>query len=143
MDPHCIFCRIAAGVSPCYKIYEDDFTLAFLDIAMDAPGHTLVIPKQHEDSLLSCGPETAARLMEAARRISRHYVEDCGYTGVNILNASGASAQQSVPHLHLHILPRKEGDGINAWPNLGQHPTDLAAMGEKLSMLNPEGPQRK
>ena len=133
--PGCIFCQIAAGQAPCYKIYEDDHTLAFLDIAMDAPGHTLVIPKHHEDHAVSSSPETLAHLMEAVRVISRHYIEDCAYDGVNILNASGAAAQQSVPHLHFHIIPRTKGDGLNTWPALGRHETDLAAMQQKLTML--------
>lgn len=136
--PGCIFCKIAAGESPCYKIYEDDEVLAFLDIAMDAPGHTVVIPKKHQGELFTSGPETAARLMEAVRLISRHYVEDCGFDGVNVLNASGAAAQQSVPHLHFHIIPRREKDGLNAWPSLGRHETDLAAVREKLTMIEPK-----
>lgn len=133
-QPGCIFCQIAAGEAPCYKIYEDEACLAFLDIAMDAPGHTVVIPKGHEGCLPSCGPETAARLMDAVWRISRHYVEECGYDGVNILNASGTAAQQSVPHLHFHIIPRRKGDGLNAWPALGRQESDLEAMREKLAM---------
>jgi len=136
----CIFCRIAAGESPCYKIYEDEFILAFLDIAMDAPGHTVVIPKQHEDGLFTSGPEITGRLMEAVRLISHHYVEDCGFDGVNVLNASGSAAQQSVPHLHFHIIPRMEKDGLNAWPDLGRHECDLAAWKEKLTMIKP-GPE--
>lgn len=79
----CVFCKIVAGEAPCYKIYEDESVLAFLDIAMDAPGHTLVIPKEHQGELFASGPETSARLIEAVRLISRHYVEDCGYDGVN------------------------------------------------------------
>ncbi len=134
----CVFCRIVAGEAPCYKIYEDDFILAFLDIAMDAPGHTVVIPKQHEGDLFTSAPETTARLMDAVRRISRHYVEDCGYDGVNVLNASGTAAQQSVPHLHFHIIPRREEDGLNTWPELGHHESDLKAMQEKLTMIKPE-----
>ena len=105
---------------------------------MDAPGHTLVIPKEHQGELFASGPETSARLIEAVRLISRHYVEDCGYDGVNILNASGTAAQQSVPHLHFHILPRKKGDGLNTWPSLGSHKTDLAAMQKKLTMIGQE-----
>ena len=134
----CVFCKIVAGEAPCYKIYEDESVLAFLDIAMDAPGHTLVIPKEHQGELFASGPETSARLIEAVRLISRHYVEDCGYDGVNILNASGTAAQQSVPHLHFHILPRKKGDGLNTWPSLGSHKTDLAAMQKKLTMIGQE-----
>lgn len=134
----CIFCRIAEGRAPCYKIYEDEDTLAFLDIAGDAEGHTVVVPKQHAENIVQCGSETAARLMETVKLISEHYVNFCGYQGVNLLNASGESAQQSVPHLHFHIIPRKKDDGLNAWPALGRSDSDLEAVCERLSLIPPQ-----
>lgn len=137
-EPDCIFCRIAAGKAPCQKIYEDESTLAFLDIAGDAEGHTLVIPKQHAETLMDCDSETCARLMETAKLVAEHYVRDCGYEGVNLLNASGESAQQSVPHLHFHIIPRKKGDGITAWPELGQDKTPLEEVQKRLTLLPPK-----
>ncbi len=137
-EPDCIFCRIAAGKAPCQKIYEDEYTLAFLDIAGDAEGHTLVIPKQHAKTLMDCDSETCARLMETAKLVAEHYVQDCGYEGINLLNASGESAQQSVPHLHFHIIPRKKGDGITAWPELGQDKTPLEEVQKRLTLLPPE-----
>ena len=136
--PDCIFCQIIAGTAPCHKIYEDEETLAFLDIAGDAEGHTLVIPKQHAETLMDCGEETCARLMETAKLVSQHYVENCGYQGVNILNASGKSAQQSVSHLHFHIIPRRENDGLNTWPELGQNDTPLIELEKRLTMISPE-----
>lgn len=132
--PDCIFCKIAAGDAPCQKIYEDEYTMAFLDIAGDAEGHTVVIPKEHVENLIDCGEETCARLMETVKRISEHYVKSCGYQGVNMLNASGSAAQQSVPHLHVHIIPRRENDGLNAWPELGQDHTSLEELREKLAV---------
>lgn len=135
VQPDCIFCQIAAGKAPCRKIYEDEYTLAFLDIAGDAEGHTIVIPKNHAETLMDCGSETCARLMETVKLVSEHYVKDCGYEGVNLLNASGKSAQQSVPHLHFHIIPRKERDGLNAWPELGQDSTPPEIMEQRLTMV--------
>lgn len=135
-EPDCIFCQIAAGKSPCWKIYEDESTMAFLDIAGDAEGHTVVIPKRHTGTLMDCGSETCARLMETVKLISEHYVRDCGYEGVNLLNASGKSAQQSVPHLHFHIIPRKAGDGINAWPELGKDNSSLEELCGRLTMIS-------
>lgn len=104
----CIFCKIINGEIPSYKIYEDEYTYAFLDIAKDIEGHTLVIPKKHALNVLDCETEILTKLLETVQRISKHYVEDLGYDGVNILNASGAAAEQSVFHLHFHILPRKK-----------------------------------
>lgn len=135
--PDCIFCRIAAGEAPCYKIYEDDSTLAFLDIAGDVEGHTVVIPKQHAENLIECGTETAENLMSAVKAVSEYYVNFCGYDGVNVLNASGKSAQQSVPHLHFHIIPRKAGDGLNTWPDLGKTAGSLEETQKRLTMLDP------
>lgn len=112
----CIFCKIIAGELPSCKIFEDGHTYAFLDIAGDAAGHTLVIPKEHYANILDCPPDMLAHVMETVRKISRHYVENCGYDGVNILNCNGESAHQSVYHLHFHIIPRKKGDGMRWWP---------------------------
>lgn len=112
----CVFCRIIAGNLPALKVYEDERTLVIMDIARDVDGHMLVIPKKHVQSLLDCDPETLAALMATAQKVARHCVNRCGYDGVNLLNASGESAGQSVAHLHLHLIPRQKGDGIDAWP---------------------------
>lgn len=112
----CVFCKIAAGEVPSRKIFEDEHTLAFLDIAGDVDGHILVIPKKHVKNILDCGRETLEQVMGTVKKVSGHLVENCGYDGVNLLNASGESAGQSVPHFHVHIIPRKTGDGIDAWP---------------------------
>ena len=137
---HCPFCRIAQGEAPCYKIYEDQYTLAFLDTAGDVEGHTLVIPKVHVETIDHCPEEIALQLAGTVRLVSEHYVKDCGYDGVNILSASGKTAQQSVPHLHFHILPRKQGDGLNAWPRLGKDHHDLQEVAQRLRIAQPENP---
>ena len=95
-----------------------------------------MIPKQHTENLVECGEDTAAHLMETVKSVSEHYVNSCGYQGVNILNASGESAQQSVPHLHFHIIPRRRDDGLNAWPSLGKNDSDLAEVCRQLSMIS-------
>lgn len=113
----CIFCRIAAGDIPSLKVYEDDYTLVFMDIAKDVDGHMLAIPKKHVKNILDCDEETLQRLMATVKRIANHCVENCGYEGVNLLNASDESAGQSVPHFHIHMIPRKADDDIDAWPS--------------------------
>lgn len=117
MNEDCIFCKIIKGEIPSRKIYEDEYTYAFLDITPDAFGHTLVIPKKHCVNILDCQPDTLAKVMETAQLIAKHYVNDCGFDGVNILNCNGKSAHQSVFHFHLHIIPRKDGDNMRWWPN--------------------------
>ena len=131
----CIFCKIIKGDIPSYKIYEDDKVYAFLDIACDAVGHTLVIPKKHCTNVLDCDRDYLDAVMEAVQKIAKHYVDDCGFDGVNILNASGSSAQQSVFHLHFHIVPRKADDGLNLWPLDGKKEMDLQAIANKLTLI--------
>lgn len=112
----CTFCRIINGEIPSMKIYEDEHTLVFLDIARDVDGHMLAVPKKHVKNILDCDAETLFHLMNAVKKVSNHCVGNCGYDGVNLLNASDESAGQSVAHFHIHIIPRKHGDGIDAWP---------------------------
>lgn len=142
--PDCIFCKILSGEADCRKIYEDELTLAFLDIADDAEGHTLVIPKEHAETLMDCRPETAEALMHTVQLVARHYTGHCGYEGVNILNASGAAAQQSVPHLHFHIIPRKSGDKQDTWcRTLHSSKEDLDELCQKLTLLKTEAETNK
>ncbi|MDE5855880.1 MAG: HIT family protein [Anaeroplasmataceae bacterium] len=131
---NCVFCKILSGELPSYKIYEDEYTYAFLDIAKDVDGHTVVIPKKHVTNILDCDAETLSNVAEAIRLISKHYVEDLGYDGVNILNASGKAAEQSVFHLHFHIIPRKEKDGLHAWPSFPGTSHSLEEMAELLKL---------
>ena len=112
----CLFCKIIKGEIPCYKIYEDDYTIAFLDIAKDVDGHTLVLPKKHFPSILDCENETLNQVMNTVKLISNHYVNNCGYSGVNIINNNGESAEQTIKHLHIHIIPRKDNDNLSAFP---------------------------
>ena len=112
----CIFCKIINGDAPSGKIYEDEYTFVLLDIMNDVDGHTIVIPKKHVNNILDCDIETLNYLMKTVKLISNHYVDNCGFQGVNLLNANGAAAQQSVAHFHMHIIPRKNNDGIDAWP---------------------------
>ena len=113
----CIFCKIINGTAPSMKIYEDEYTVAFMDIAKDVDGHLLVVPKTHCKNILDCNDESLINVMRTVKRISNHLVDNCGYDGVNLINASDESAGQDVFHFHIHIIPRKVGDNIKAWPN--------------------------
>ena len=130
----CIFCKIIKGEIPSYKIYEDDKVYAFLDIACDAVGHTLVIPKKHCTNVLDCDKSYLDAVIQAVQKISNHYVNNCGFDGVNVLNASGAAAEQSVFHLHFHIVPRKTGDGLKMWPLTDKQGLDLKAIASQLAL---------
>ncbi len=131
---NCIFCKILKGEIPSYKIYEDDYAYAFLDISRDTYGHTLVIPKQHYVNVLDCDADDLSHVIQAVQKVANHFVDHCGFGGVNILNASGVDAQQSVFHLHFHVIPRKKDDGVDAWPFHDEQDYDLAEICKALKM---------
>lgn len=130
----CIFCGLVSGSLPCMKVYEDEFTLAFMDTAGDVDGHILAVPKKHVVSILDCDEETLSRLMSTVRKVSLHLAENCGYDGVNLLNASGESAGQSVPHFHIHLIPRRSNDAIDAWPRFRGAVRDTRDLFREISM---------
>lgn len=131
---NCVFCKIISGEFSSRKIYENEHVFAFLDIAKDVDGHILVVPKKHVKNILDCDEETLKYLMNAVQKISKHLVDVCGYDGVNLLNASDESAGQTVPHFHVHIIPRKNGDGVDAWPKFNGSNCDLDDMMNKLRL---------
>lgn len=130
----CIFCSIIKGDIPSFKIYEDEYTYAFLDIAGDYYGHTLVIPKKHCENILDADSETLSHVMNTVNLVSNHYVKNCGFTGVNLLNCSGKDAEQSVYHLHMHIIPRKNDDNLKIFPTANKQNFDMQAICDKLHM---------
>lgn len=130
----CVFCKIISGEFSSRKIYEDEFTLAFLDISKDVDGHILVVPKKHFKNILDCDTETLSRVFETVKKVSNHLTENCGYDGVNLLNASDESAGQTVPHFHIHIIPRKNGDGLDSFPKFPGAKFELDEMCEKLKI---------
>ena len=115
---NCIFCKVVAGEIPATKIYEDEVALAFLDIGPISEGHTLVIPKQHFDKLHDCPAEILGRVSGCLGRIARAVVAATGADGYNVLCNNGRAAGQLVDHMHFHIIPRNNGDGVfNRWPS--------------------------
>lgn len=130
----CIFCKIIKGDIPCYKIYEDENVFAFLDIAKDIYGHTLVIPKKHCKNILDANDEVLKNVMIAVKKISNHYINECGFDGVNIINASNECAEQSVFHFHMHIIPRKNGDKLKVFPHFLGTDAELEDVQEKLKL---------
>lgn len=121
----CLFCDIVDGKIPSYKIYEDDYTYSFLDISNDANGHILVIPKKHFQNILDCDSIYLSHIMETIKLIGKHLTEKCGFSGINVLNASGKEAEQTVFHLHFHIIPRKANDNMNVFPTLSKNEKDI------------------
>ncbi|HBS02524.1 MAG TPA: HIT family protein [Firmicutes bacterium] len=104
-----IFCKIIDGEIPGTKVYEDDDVLAILDISQVTKGHTLVMPKKHYSDILSTPAETVHKVYDVAQRIGQAMVGVLGAKGVNILTNAGEVAGQSVPHFHVHVIPRYVG----------------------------------
>ena len=130
----CIFCKIASGEIQGMRVYEDAETLAFMDLAKEVDGHVLVIPKKHCKNILDCDAETLSAVMNTVKKVSLHLTEKCGYDGVNLLNASDESAGQSMPHFHIHIIPRRKNDGIDAWPAFAGAKEEIADVFERIRM---------
>jgi histidine triad (HIT) family protein len=112
-----IFTRIINGELPCAKVYEDDLIFAFMDAGQVNPGHVIIASKQPYETLLDADEETAAALMRAASRIAKAVDRAFHPEGFTILQANKAAGWQTVPHLHLHVLPRHANDGVDlTWP---------------------------
>jgi histidine triad (HIT) family protein len=111
-DSECIFCKIARGEIPCYKVYEDELCIAFLDINPSSRGHTLVLPKEHVTSFVTCPKELLNHLFDVAQIVAQAQIKQLGATGVNIISNVGKSAGQSVNHFHIHVIPRYDNDGL-------------------------------
>lgn len=108
----CIFCAIVAGAAPSWRVYEDEHTVAFLDINPIVPGHTLVVPKNHSADLHDIGAEDLTQTTLSAQTVAGLLTERLECHGVNLLHATGAAAWQTVFHLHLHVLPRFNEDRL-------------------------------
>lgn len=135
MKNDCVFCAIAAGEIPSFKIYEDDFVLAFLDINPFSEGHTLVIPKEHYKGLLDVPSDVLAVLLERVQKVSSHIAKALACDGFNILQNNGAAAGQTVNHIHFHIVPRMEGSVLSFESGKGDM-EKLSALASRLRLEN-------
>ena len=110
-DP-CIFCAIASGEMPSFKIYEDDRTIAFMDINPATKGHCLVIPKAHADDIVAADPEDVAACSKVAQMLADRALERLNADGASVMSLCRPAAGQTVFHLHFHVVPRYVGDGL-------------------------------
>ena len=107
----CIFCKIANGEIPSNTVYEDERYRAILDLSPASKGHTLILPKDHFDDLFSADGATAESILKAAQKIGAAMQKVLGCDGINVVQNNGAAAGQTVKHLHVHLIPRTQGDG--------------------------------
>jgi len=130
-----VFCKIVDGEIPCYKLYEDDDVLAFLDISQVTKGHTLVIPKKHYDNFLACPKKLMNKVMDVAQRIGQVSIKIFGARGVNILTNCYEAAGQTVKHFHVHVIPRyKEEDGFFVEMKDNSSGLNLPALAEQIKI---------
>ena len=131
-DESNVFAKMLRGEIPCHKIYEDADTLAFLDIMPRSDGHALVITKEKARDLFDISPAALARLMTVVQKLAPVIQEATGAEGVLIQQFNGAAAGQTVFHLHVHIVPRKEGEALKPHAGEMEDQARLAATAEKI-----------
>lgn len=106
----CVFCKIIKGEIPCDKVYEDNQVIAFLDISPVNPGHTLVIPKKHYETIIDVPTKILHKTIDVAQKVAKALVVTPD-GGVNVFQNNKPAAGQLVPHIHFHLIPRHSGDG--------------------------------
>ncbi|TDJ20538.1 MAG: HIT family protein [Gammaproteobacteria bacterium] len=124
----CIFCKIIAGEIPCFKLYESDDVLAFMDINPANEGHALVIPKEHSADVHAVSSAAISATVITAKMIAAAIEKTLSPDGINLLQCNGPAAAQSVLHFHMHVLPRRDGDELKL--NWGLEPGDMDAIGK-------------
>lgn len=128
-----IFTRLLKGELPCAKVYEDELTFAFMDAGQVNPGHVLVALKRPAQTILDITEAEAAALFVAARRVARAVQEAFHPSGITVLQANGVEGFQTVPHIHLHVLPRHAGDGVDlVWPRKCPDGDELEALAARI-----------
>ena len=132
-DTDCIFCRIVLGESPCFKLLEDENTLAIMDIFPANDGHCLVLTKEHYPTLFDITDKAFAAVSRSVRRVARAVNQILSPAGLSLVQANGPGARQTVDHFHVHVLPRKLSDQLllNWAATPGDHAT-IAALAEKI-----------
>lgn len=128
----CLFCKIVAKELPAHIVYEDDATLAFLDIHPVNPGHVLVVPKKHATNIFDVDPESWSRVAEAARTVAIALEDALQADGVNLMMNNREHAGQVINHPHVHLIPRYKGDGLRLWPHKEYKKDEADAVKEKI-----------
>jgi histidine triad (HIT) family protein len=132
-DPNNVFAKILRGEFSAYKVYEDDRTLAFLDIMPQSPGHTLVVPKSAARNILDVDPDELAYLIKIAQKIAKTAKSVFAADGVNVFQFNEPAAGQTVFHLHVHVIPRKDGVPLKPPASIKEDPAVLAEQQQRLA----------
>lgn len=130
----CLFCKIINGEIPCTKVYENDKVLSFMDISPMNEGHMLVIPKNHGATILELSETDFLAVMSATKKIAEAANTALSPDGINILQLNGEAANQVVPHLHVHIVPRWDNDGltVSKWVPVQGNMEQIGQIADKI-----------
>jgi histidine triad (HIT) family protein len=132
-DPNNIFAKILRGELPCHKVYEDDRAFAFLDIMPRAPGHTLVLPKAPARNILDIAPDDLAHVAKVAQKIAKAGMKAFDADGVTVQQFNEGAGGQVVFHLHVHVIPRKEGVHLKPPASFKEEPEALKEHAARLT----------
>ncbi len=132
-DNQNIFAKIIRGEAPCFKVFEDEHTIAFMDIMPQAEGHTLVIPKEPAENIFDLSADGAAALARTTKRIAEAVRKVTGAPGVMLAQLNGSAAGQTVFHIHFHVIPRSSGIDLALHAREKADFTKLKALAEKIA----------
>ncbi|MDO8667799.1 MAG: HIT family protein [bacterium] len=131
----CIFCKIINGEISSYKVYEDEETLAFLDINPVNPGHTLVVSKKHYANIEETDEETLCRVINIVKKVGLSLKKNLSVRGYNVQMNNDPVAGQIIPHLHFHVVPRTENDSLKLWPQKEYKAGQAEAVLKKIKII--------
>ena len=132
MHEDCIFCQILADKAPSYPVHETRYTRTFLDIFPAAPGHCLIVTKEHFTDIFEATPEAIGMVGHVSTLIAHTLREELNCDGVGIFQLNGAAAGQTVFHYHMHVIPRTTGEDLSIHSRIPGDPEELQAMAERL-----------
>lgn len=135
MQDDCLFCKIVAGDIPAQKVFEDEYSIAFMDINPVNPGHVLVVPKEHSDDITKMPDEAVGRLFRFVQHVAKGVREAVGAPGFNIGVNTGPAAGQVVFHMHVHVMPRFENDGHRRWEKKEVPEDEIVRVAESIRAI--------
>lgn len=132
----CVFCKIAAGEIPCHRVYEDDQHIAFMDMGQVNPGHVIVSIKSHFETIMDLNEDQTAALFKLVNRVAKAVQKEFKPEGLTLLQANRKAGFQTVPHFHVHVLPRHTEDGVNlTWPVKNPPAEELVKLAERIQVI--------
>ncbi len=134
-DPQNVFARILRGELPCTPLFEDQYTLAFMDLMPQTEGHALVITREPAETLFDLSPEGAAACIRTAQRVAAAVKRAFDAPGIMITQVNGAVAGQTVPHVHFHVIPRRPGEQLLMHAAVKGDPEVLRQQAERIRRL--------